>query len=71
MTGEITLRGNILPIGGGLTKVIGAHRRGIKKIFLPRQNEEDLEEIPKEIKNEITFILVDSYFDVYEKIFER
>lgn len=71
MTGEITLRGNILPIGGVLTKVIGAHRRGIKKIFLPRQNEEDLEEIPKEIKNEITFILVDSYFDVYEKIFER
>ena len=55
MTGEITLRGRILPIGGLKEKVIGSHRAGIKNIFIPEENIQDLDEIPEDIKNEITF----------------
>lgn len=70
MTGEITLQGRVLAIGGLLEKVIGAHRAGIKKIFLPYANKNDLEEIPEEIKNEIEFILVKNYFDIYKQVFK-
>ena len=69
MTGEITLRGRILPIGGLKEKTIGAHRAGIRKIFIPKENESDLEEIPKEIKNDIKFILINNYMELYKKIF--
>ena len=69
MTGEITLRGRVLPIGGLKEKVIGAHRAGIRKIFLPVENEKDLEEIPEEIKKDIKFIFVDNYKEIYKKIF--
>ena len=69
MTGEITLRGRVLPIGGLKEKVIGSHRAGIKTIFIPKENENDLEEIPKEIRNELEFILVSKYEEVYERIF--
>ena len=67
MTGEITLRGRILGIGGLKEKVIGAHRANIKKIIIPKENEKDLDEIPKEIKKDLKFILVDNYLDVYKK----
>ena len=70
MTGEMTLRGKILPIGGLKEKVLGAHRNGIKTIFIPRQNEKDLEEIPEEIKKEIRFILVDRYQDIKQFLFK-
>lgn len=70
MTGEITLRGRILGIGGLKEKVIGAHRANIKKIIIPKENEKDLDEIPKEIKKDLKFILVDNYLDVYKKIFK-
>lgn len=70
MTGEMTLRGKILPIGGLKEKVLGAHRNGIKTIFIPRQNEKDLEEIPDEIKKEIRFILVDRYQDIKQFLFK-
>ena len=69
MTGEITLRGRVLGIGGLKEKVIGAHRAGIKKVFIPLENEKDLDEIPKEIKNDIEFILVNNYMEIYNELF--
>lgn len=69
MTGEITLRGKILPIGGLKEKVIGAHRAGIKKIFLPKENEKDLDEIPEDVKKEMKFIFVSSYEEIYRQLF--
>ncbi|MBR4262835.1 MAG: endopeptidase La [Bacilli bacterium] len=68
MTGEITIRGKILPIGGLKEKVIGAHRAMMKTIFIPKENERDLSEIPDEIKNDLEFILVGKYDEIYEKI---
>ncbi len=59
MTGEITLRGKVLPIGGIKEKVLAAHRAGIKQILLPKLNENDLEELPEEVKEEIEFHLID------------
>lgn len=70
MTGELTLRGKILPVGGVREKVIGANRNGIKRIFIPRQNEKDLEDIPNEIKSGMQFILVDRYMDIYKQLFK-
>ena len=67
-TGEITLRGNVLAIGGLKEKAIGAYRNGIKKIVIPFDNRRDLEELPEEIKNNITFIPVKNYKDVYKII---
>jgi len=55
MTGEITLRGRILPIGGVKEKVLGAHRAGIKRILLPRDNEPDLDDIPEEVRRDLEF----------------
>lgn len=71
MTGEMTLRGKILPIGGLKEKVIGAHRNLVKTIFIPRMNEKDLEEIPEEVKNDIDFILVDRYQDIHKVLFKK
>lgn len=70
MTGEITLRGRVLAIGGLKEKVIGAHRAGIKKIFIPRENEKDLDEIPKDVKSKIKFIFVNNYKEIYKEIFQ-
>ena len=70
MTGEMTLRGNILPIGGVREKVIGAHRAGIKTIYMPKENKKDLEEIPKEVIQSINFVFVTNYDEVYKKIFK-
>jgi ATP-dependent Lon protease len=61
MTGEMTLRGQVLPVGGVKEKVLAAHRVGLKKVILPRQNEPDLEELPEEVRNEVEFFLVDKY----------
>jgi ATP-dependent Lon protease len=66
MTGEITLRGNVLPIGGLKEKVIGAHRASVRTIFIPFENERDLVDIPEEIKKDIDFVLVNKYIDIYE-----
>lgn len=68
MTGEITLRGKVLAIGGLKEKVIGAHRAHMKKIFIPHENEKDLSEIPEEVKKDIDFILVDCYTDIYDNL---
>ena len=69
MTGEITLRGKVLGIGGLKEKVIGAHRAGIKTIYIPKENEKDLDEIPEEVKKDIKFITVNKYEDVFNSIF--
>ena len=69
MTGEITLRGRILEIGGLREKVIGAHRAGIRKIYLPKDNEKNLDKIPDELRKEIEFIFVENYSDIYKQIF--
>lgn len=68
MTGEITLTGRVLPIGGLKEKVIGAYRAMVTKIFIPRENEKDLREIPDDIKSKIEFVLVDDYMDIYNNI---
>ena len=59
MTGEISLRGKVLPIGGLKEKVMAAHRGGIKMIICPKENEKDLKDIPKEILKDLKIILVD------------
>ena len=64
MTGEITLRGQVLPIGGIKEKALAAHRAGIKTIILPRWNKKDLEELPKKVLKEIKFHAVDKMEDV-------
>ena len=69
MTGEITLRGRVLGIGGLKEKVIGAHRAGIRKVFIPIENEQDLDEIPEDIRNDIKFISVKNYMEIYKNIF--
>ena len=71
MTGEITLRGRILGIGGLKEKVIGAHRAGIKKIIIPIENEKDLDEIPEDVKTNIEFIFGKKYQDIYNILFKE
>ncbi|MBU4534066.1 MAG: endopeptidase La [Eubacteriales bacterium] len=66
MTGEITLRGRVLPIGGLKEKVLAAHRAGIKTIIVPDANRKDLEEIPVNVKNQLEFILVEHMDEVLE-----
>ena len=65
MTGEITLTGQVLPIGGVKEKVLGAKRAGITKILLPRRNEMDLDDIPKEVRDSMTFVPVDELSEVF------
>ena len=64
MTGEITLRGRALPIGGLKEKVLGAHRAGIRHIIIPRQNAADVEDVPEEVRRELTFHPVESLAEV-------
>ena len=60
MTGEITLRGRVLPIGGIKEKVLGAHRAGIRRVLLPTRNEADLDDIPADLRSEMELVLIDS-----------
>jgi ATP-dependent Lon protease len=65
MTGEITLTGQVLPIGGLKEKVLGAKRAGITKILLPKRNEVDLDDIPKEVRDTMTFVPVEELSEVF------
>jgi ATP-dependent Lon protease len=67
MTGEITLRGRVLPIGGVKEKVLAAHRSGIKTMLLPKENEKDLEKIPAQIKKTLHFVLVEHMDQVLQE----
>lgn len=69
MTGEITLRGKVLPIGGLKEKSLAALRLGIKTIFIPKDNEKNLEEVADEVKKSIKFIPVKNYMEIYKEIF--
>ena len=71
MTGEVTLRGKVLPIGGLKEKVLAAHRVGIRTIILPRDNEKDLADIPPEIQGEMEFKLVETMSEVLKYALER
>jgi ATP-dependent Lon protease len=64
MTGEITLRGKVLPVGAIRDKVLAAHRGGIKKVVIPRDNERDLQEIPQEVRESLEFVLAAHVDDV-------
>lgn len=68
MTGEITLRGNVLPIGGLKEKSIGAHRSGITTIFIPKDNEKDIEEIPESIRKDMKIISVDNVEKIIDQV---
>ncbi len=70
MTGEITLRGNVLPIGGLKEKSLAAYRLGIRQIIIPKKNVKDLEEIPSEISKDIEFIAVDNVKEVFKVVLE-
>ncbi|MEK7281782.1 MAG: S16 family serine protease, partial [Chloroflexota bacterium] len=71
MTGEITLRGKVLPVGGIKEKVLAAHRAGIKRGILPKENEQDLAEVPEQVRQEMTFILVDNIDQVLPVAFKE
>lgn len=70
MTGEITLRGQVMPIGGVKEKVLAAHRAGLKKVILPRLNEPDLDDLPEEVRKEMEFIVVDRMDEVLKHALE-
>jgi ATP-dependent Lon protease len=69
MTGEITLRGRVLPVGGVKEKVLGAHRAGIRTIILPTRNERDIAEVPSQVKRKLAFIYVDQVDEVFVNAF--
>jgi ATP-dependent Lon protease len=71
MTGEITLRGEVLPIGGLKEKLLAAHRGGIKSVLIPKENVKDLQEIPEEVKNAIEITPVQWFDEVLERALER
>ena len=69
MTGEITLTGDVLPIGGLMEKVLAAHRAGINRILIPLANENDIDDIPEEVVDDINFICVKNVEEVWQEIF--
>jgi ATP-dependent Lon protease len=70
MTGEISLRGRVLPIGGVKEKTLAAHRAGIKRVIIPERNKSDLEEVPKEVRDELEFVYVNKLDEVLEAALE-
>jgi ATP-dependent Lon protease len=71
MTGEITLRGEVLPVGGIKEKILAAHRAGIRTIIVPKKNEKDLVEIPDEIRKDLRFILAETVDEVWQEAFDE
>lgn len=72
MTGEITLSGRVLPVGGIKEKVLAAKRAGVKVVFLPRRNEKNLiEDVPRAARESLTFYLVDSIEEIIDQAFSQ
>ena len=69
MTGEITLQGKVLPIGGVKQKVLAAHRAGLTEVVLPKRNGPDLDDVPERVREAMTFHLADTYADVLKVAF--
>jgi len=69
MTGEVTLRGRVLPVGGIKMKVLAAHRAGLRTVILPKRNERDLEELPSEVREDVTFLAVERIDEALEVAF--
>ncbi len=69
MTGEITLKGKVLPVGGIKEKVLAAHQAGIKRVILPEKNKKDLEEVPPEVREKLQFIWVKDLMEVFKEAF--
>ena len=67
MTGEVSLRGNVMPIGGLPEKLMAAERSGVKKVYIPEKNKEDLEEVPEEVKEKLEIIPVKKISDVLDE----
>jgi ATP-dependent Lon protease len=64
MTGEITLRGEVLPVGGVKEKIIAAHRAGVKSVILPLRNQKDMEDVPRHIQDQMSLIFTDNMEDI-------
>lgn len=71
MTGEMTLTGKVLPIGGLKEKSLGAYQAGVNKMYVPKLNKADLSDIPKEVKDKIEIVLVQNYIDIYDDLFKK
>jgi len=71
MTGEITLRGKVLPVGGIKEKVLAARRAGVESVILPRRNEKDLEDIPEDVRRSLRFTFVETMDEVLDAALER
>jgi ATP-dependent Lon protease len=71
MTGEVTLQGRVLPIGGVKQKVLAAHRAGLKEVILPKRNEGDLDDVPEQVRDEIVFHPVETVDEVLSLALER
>ena len=69
MTGEISLAGLVLPVGGIKEKVLAAHRAGIRRIILPKANEKDLKDVPQEVRDDLTFVLAERVEEVLRSAF--
>jgi ATP-dependent Lon protease len=70
MTGEITLRGAILPVGGIKEKLLAAHRAGITEVLLPKRNERDLEDVPADVRNDLKIHLVSRIEEILPLVLE-
>jgi ATP-dependent Lon protease len=68
MTGEITLRGRVLPVGGIKEKILAAMSHGVRRVFLPARNAHDLEEIPKELRRRVEVILVNTIDEIWPRV---
>ena len=71
MTGEITLRGNVMPVGGIREKILAAHRAGIKKVLLPKECEKDLDEIPEKVRNQMEFVLLTHVREAISEVLDK
>ena len=71
MTGEVTLQGKVLPIGGVKQKALAAHRAGLTEVILPKRNEVDLDDVPEMVREQMTFHLVEDMSEVLDIALER